>query len=136
MKIVSQQPSHRPDYVGVDVGDQWNGAHFNDHRPKSCHWERVSGHKLAQAVTNGRLVMLERGNGSVGDIDWLHQAEEGHVVEETDPSPLFSAAMRKELQRLVKMERVDWDASLAEYLMSMARMGNTDSGAEAQEGKE
>ncbi|CAB1097497.1 unnamed protein product [Ectocarpus sp. CCAP 1310/34] len=62
-KVSSSQPLARKEHVknmgGVDVADQWLGAHAHTHRPMTFFWRRVFDQKFSQAVSNAWFLFYE-----------------------------------------------------------------------------
>ena len=156
--LESFQPTARFDYVlkmlGVDVADQRLGAHAHVHKPMTYFWRRVFDQKLAQAISNAYLlyarwaeVLLTQCKGELvnrGSSSSVGAGAGGETVEEArvsfcagpggatngeDLSVAELAEFQTLLQKMVDMERIEWDRRLSTHLMSLCQVGNINSGA-------
>ena len=119
------QPGMRVAYGGnmggVDTADQQNGSHTHDHKSYNNHWRRVFEQKIEQSLTNAYLLFKKH----LARLKF----EAGNRLDDSDESTKckLDRAIR-ELDRLAKLERADWDELLCTALMAMCNAGSERTG--------
>lgn len=121
------QPEMRKDYCaqmgGGDTADQQNGSNRHGHKSCNNYWRGAIEQKVEQAMTTIFLCFRKWVPQLKSEAQSRIEGETGDTVENTVRKEELGSAIR-ELGRLAKLERAEWDRILARELMARCNVGS------------